>query len=52
MKAMEFDVGKTHIEIWDDCVINDPVEVQKIMDRIGQIGMNKLPKKEVQKIED
>lgn len=45
MKAMEFNVGNTHIEIWDDYVIHDPVKVQQILDRIGMIGV-KAPVKE------
>lgn len=45
MKAMEFNVGNTHIEIWDDYVIHDPEKVQEILDRIGRIGA-KVPTKE------
>lgn len=39
MKAMAFDVGNTHVEIWDDCVINDAEIVEEILERVGQIGI-------------
>lgn len=42
MKAMEYDIGNTHIEIWDDYIINDLVKVQEILDRVGLIGMNSI----------
>lgn len=33
----DYFIGSTHIRIHDDCIVQTPEEVQKILDRVGQL---------------